>query len=342
MKRISKRIKITFFILFILIIVGFIPTPYYLYQPGTTEDLTAMVNVEDGYIDEKGNFYLTTVLSVEAGNIYYLAYGLLAPHTEIKKATEVRSDLTDQEYDTLLSFMMRDSKQNAIVSSFSEAGEDLHIENKGIFVYGIAEQSKAKGILKVGDIITEVDGTKVSERSEFINYIEQNKEAGDPVSLKITRNGKVREETVEIIPFGEESNRIGLGITPEEDFIIDLARQVELKSEDIGGPSAGLMFSLEIYKQLVAQDLTKGYEIAGTGTIDHQGNVGQIGGIRHKITSASLQGIDIFFVPKDLSELDSNEKNALDEVEKGGYDLEIVPVATLAEAINYLENLKEK
>jgi Lon-like protease len=342
MKRMSKRNKNFFFILLFLLILAFIPTPYFLYQPGTTDDLSSLVNVEDGYKEEKGNFYLTTVLSSEASNIYYLLYGLLAPHTEIKKASDVQQDFTDQEYDDLLNFMMRDSKQNAIVSSFSEAGEDLDVDYNGIFVYGISEQSKANGILKVGDIITEVDGTKVSERNEFIDYIEKNKKAGDTVSLKFGRNGKTLEEKIEIITLDKETNRIGLGITPEEEFNVDVARKVELNSEDIGGPSAGLMFSLEIYKQLVEKDLTKGYEIAGTGTIDHEGNIGQIGGIRHKVTTASLHGTDIFFVPKDLTELDTNENDALDEAKNNGYDLEIVPVATLAEAIKYLENLKEK
>jgi Lon-like protease len=237
---------------------------------------------------------------------------------------------------------MRDSKQNAIVSSFSEAGENLDVNYNGIFVYGISEKSKANGILKVGDIITEVDGTKVTERTEFIEYIESNKQAGDTVSLTIERNGKTVEEAIEIITLDEETNRIGLGISPEEEFTVDMARKVDLNSEDIGGPSAGLMFSLEIYKQLLGKDLTKGYEIAGTGSIDHEGNIGQIGGIRHKVISVSKQGIDIFFVPKDLTEIDTNEKDALDEVKKNGYDLEIVPVATLGEAIKYLENLQEK
>jgi Lon-like protease len=342
MKRRSKHIKSFFFIILFLIIVAFIPTPYYLYQPGTTDDLSSMVQVENGYKEEKGNFYLTTVLSVEASNIYYLLYGLLAPHTEIKKTSDVQQDLTDQEYDALLSFMMRDSKQNAIVSSFSEAGEDLDVHYNGIFVYGISEMSKANGILKVGDIITEVDGTKVTDRTEFIKYIERNKQAGDTVSLTIGRDGKTLEQTIEIITLDEETNRIGLGISPEEEFTVDIARKVDLNSEDIGGPSAGLMFSLEIYKQLLGKDLTKGYEIAGTGSIDHEGNIGQIGGIRHKVTSVSKQGIDIFFVPKDLTEIDTNEKDALDEVKKNGYDLEIVPVATLDEAIKYLEKLQEK
>ncbi|MFK4998850.1 S16 family serine protease [Bacillus sp. N9] len=120
------------------------------------------------------------------------------------------------------------------------------------------------------------------------------------------------------------------------------ARNVEINEKDIGGPSAGLMFSLEIYNQATEGDLTKGYEIAGTGTIDMDGNVGQIGGIREKITAVHKAGIDIFFCPQDIHANDTNEKDVLDEVKKQGYSVTVVPVKTLQDAINYLRELPPK
>ena len=79
-----------------------------------------------------------------------------------------------------------------------------------------------------------------------------------------------------------------------------------MNTEEIGGPSAGFMFSLEIYNQLTKEDLTKGYEIAGTGTISPDGTVGRIGGIEQKIIAADKAGADIFLAPNENGEKDSN------------------------------------
>jgi PDZ domain-containing protein len=335
-------LKRMIFVLLILVIIAFIPTPYYLHQPGPIEELEPKITVEGGHKDEKGSFHLTTVLSVKAFNPYILAYGLVAPHTDIMKDEEVTGDLTDAEYTKLLDFMMKDSQQNALVAGFIEAGEDVDIEYHGIFVSSIVPDSPAKKVLKVGDLITSIDGKKMNEASEFIKYIEENKKIGDHATLTIKRGKKNLKKTVEMIALENSTNRVGIGIAPEEEFTATVSKNVKINSDDIGGPSAGLMFSLEIYNQLTPEDLTKGYKIAGTGTIDHNGNVGQIGGIKHKITAANEEGADIFFTPKDITAIDMNEKEVKEIVKENNYDIEVVPVATLREAVEYLEGLEEK
>lgn len=340
MKKIKfKRILL---ILLVLLIVAFIPTPYYLYQPGPIEALQPKIKVEDGHTNEKGSFYLTTILSVKAMNPYILAYGLVAPHTEIVKEEEVKGDLTDAEYSKLLDFMMKDSKQNALVAAFKQAGENVEIDYQGIFVSAILPDTPSSNVLRIGDVITSIDGKKMVEATEFISYIKENKRAGDTAALTITRGKKERRETIKMVSLDPTSNKVGIGIVPEEEFTATVPRKVDIESEDIGGPSAGLMFSLEILNQLTTEDLTKGYKIAGTGTIDHNGKVGQIGGITHKITAASQEGADIFFTPKDMTSYDRNEQDVMKEVGENGYDIEVVPVATLSEAVAFLEGLDEK
>ena len=340
-KSYKPRIKRFSFILLVLVIIAFIPTPYYLYQPGPMEELAPIINVEDGYTNEEGSFHLTTVLQIKS-NPYLLAYGLVAPNTDIMKEENVKGDLTDIEYNRLLDFMMKDSQQNALVAAFTAAEEEVDIDYKGIFVRGIVANSPAKEVLKVGDIITSVDGNKIVEAPAFIDYIQKNKKTGDQATLTLLRGNEELKKTVDIILLDETTGKVGIGIAPEEEFTATIPKSVDITSEDIGGPSAGLMFSLEILNQLTPDDLTKGYKIAGTGTIDHNGNVGQIGGIIHKVIAAEEEGADIFFAPKDLTEIDQNEKDAITQVEDNGYDLKIVPVATLSEAVEYLEGLEEK
>lgn len=338
----NKTLKKWILVFLLVLLVAFIPTPYYLYQPGPIEDLQPKVSVTDGYSYEDGSFSLTTVLSVKALNPYLLAYGLFAPHTDIVKEEEVKGNLTDREYSILLDFMMKDSQQNALVSAFKSADEQVEIDYHGIFVQSILPDSPAKSILEIGDTITKMDGMKMKDVSSFISYIEDNKQEGDTITLTIKRdNEKEFNKTVNLMLLDQETGKVGIGIVPEEDFTATISRDVTFKSDDIGGPSAGLMFSLEIYNQLTPDNLTKGYKIAGTGTIDHDGNVGQIGGIRHKITAAVKEGADIFFTPKDLQPIDQNEHDVIEEVKEQGYEIKVVPVATLDEAIDYLKNLKK-
>src|SRR5690606_13868518 len=102
---------------------------------------------------------------------------------------------------------------------------------------------------------------------------------------------------------GETSSRVGLGATiaNKQEITPDVEEfKVTVEAGQIGGPSADLMFALEIYNRMVGDDVTKGYTIAGTGEIDAQGNVGVIGGIKFKVVAADRQEADIFFAPKDL------------------------------------------
>lgn len=339
----NKKLKISLFILMgILLVLFFIPTPYYLNQPGSIESLAEKVTVEDGDKTEAGSLNLTTVYSIKASNPYILLYGLLAPHTEIKEEEEVKGDLSDQEYNSLLLHMMDTSKQNAIIASLHAAGEKVEYQYNGVFVAGVLETSKAKSVIHVGDIIHKVDGNEFTQATDLIAYL-KGKKAGDKVEIEYTHNNKDKKATVEMIVLNKQTGQVGIGISTENNMSIDPSVNVKINSDNIGGPSAGLMFSLEIYNQLEDDDLTKGYKVAGTGTMDAEGNVGQIGGIKHKIVAAHKADVDIFFYPEDNYKDDTNEKEIKEEVAKEGYDdIEIVPVSTLQDAIDYLEKLPEK
>ncbi|PWK12778.1 SepM family pheromone-processing serine protease [Tumebacillus permanentifrigoris] len=328
-----------------------IPTPYYLYQPGTAEVLAPKVTVEGGEKDEKGNLMLTTVLSIHATNIYYLAYGYFAPNTELRKEEEVKGNLSDGEYDRLLKHMMDTSQQNAVISGFKAAGQVVDVSYDGVFVSSITANSKAAGILQVGDVITEVDGHSVNKSDEMIKYLNDNKQVGDTVTLKYTRYTKDKQEQKEskiaLMDLTDPNNkqathRVGLGVVPENEMKIKPPRDVQIHAEDIGGPSAGTMFSLEIYSQLTQGDLTKGYKIAGTGTIDATGTVGQIGGIEHKIVAADKAGADLFFAPADVGPDDTNTKVAEEQAKKIGTKMKVVSIKTMQDAIDYLQGLPEK
>lgn len=319
----------------------FIPTPYYVYSPGSAEQLAPKVTVAGGEKDEQGNLMLTTVLSMPASNIYYLAYGWLLPHSEIREEQEVKGDLSNEEYERLLQHMMATSQQSAIINAYRAANESYQVHYEGVFVASMESTSKAKGILEIGDIIHTLDGQTVKNADDLRQYMNASKQPGDKVKVGFKRDGLSKTAELEVVRL-EQTGRVGIGFGAESHVRLDTERKVEIHAEDIGGPSAGLMFSLEIFSQLTPGDLTKGYRIAGTGTLDMDGNVGQIGGIRHKIVAADEEGADFFFVPADLDDKAHNAADAADEAAQIGTKMKVVPVKTMQEAIDYLQKLPAK
>jgi PDZ domain-containing protein len=332
-------------VIILLAAATFIPLPYYLYQPGTVEDLSEYVRVENGSSSGEGSFNLTTVYSIEVNNALTLAYGWLSKDTEIRKAEQVRGTLTDNEYAALLEHMMESSQNNAIAAALQAAGLPVHIDYSGVFIRSVYPESKAAGVLIPGDLIIEADGTAVSRLDELGEIVHNGRKAGDLLDLVVLRGSARLPLEVELsaAPSADGSGAAApwIGIVTEDEYTVETPVNIEYAVSDIGGPSAGLMFSLEILDQLTEGELAHGKFIAGTGTIDAGGNVGQIGGIRDKIIAAEHAGVDIFFSPADVNASDRNEKDVLDEAQKRGYGITIVPVRTLAEAVSYLELLEE-
>src|SRR5690606_38753080 len=124
---------------------------------------------------------------------------------------------------------------------------------------------------------------------------------GDVVQLAIERNNKRKKIILPIEKFpskyaaSKDDLRYGIGIVgPVTKTVVHTEKQVTFDTDNIGGPSAGLMFTLEIYSQLTEKDVTKGYKIAGTGEIFEDGKIGAIGGIAQKVVAAHKAGADIF------------------------------------------------
>lgn len=323
-----------------LIFLLVIPAPFFLYQPGSVELLRSRITVENGVKSEIGGLHLTTVMSVKSLNMAYLLYGLIAPSVEVIPARDIKGDLSDAEYAALLRHAMASSQQSAVYAGLQAAGQEATVIRDGVFIRGVLPVSKAKGILAPGDLITHADEVPVTTVEQFNAYIAEHKKEGDTVQVTSTHGDVQQIEQVPIIQLA--SGRRGVGITVENAITVQSSTDVTLQVDEIGGPSAGLMFALEIVDQATPGNLTQGYVIAGTGTMNVEGEVGQVGGIRHKLAAAERSGIEIFFVPADRTPTDKNEKDARAEIKKRGYSLQLVPVHTLNEATLYLEKLTPK
>jgi len=335
-----SRKNVISFILVILIayFLASYKLPYYIQRPGGADALNPIVKVEDGY-ESEGDMHLVTVSGLQATPIQYVLAKIM-PNTEILPLDQVFPEgISQKEYMEAQLQVMESSQEAATVVAYTASGSDITIEYNGVYVVSVVEGMPADGVLQMGDRIIGIDNKPVKEANDLIHYVEQRKE-NDVVSIKFVRDDKTLTKDITLKNFDHLDDKVGVGISLVTDRNVTVDPEVHFASGNIGGPSAGLMFSLEIYDQLTEKDLTKGYQIAGTGEIDYDGNVHRIGGIDKKIVAADREGIDIFFAPNEHGAKDSNYEIAKKKAEEIGTDMKIIPVDTFDDALSYLEKLK--
>lgn len=215
------------------------------------------------------------------------------------------------------------ASQSAAVGA---AAQQLGLQPE-VRVLELAPDSPAEGRLRPGDLLTAVDGRDVRDAEELRELI-SSREAGKPVRISFERAGRATDvEITTRLADGDDERRAVIGVLTEEKFPLD----VTINLEDVGGPSAGLMFALGILEKLGEQSLTGGKYIAGTGEIAPDGTVGPIGGITQKLIASSRKGAVAFLVP---------EANCAEAVASPPDGLTLIKVGSLAEALRGLEAVR--
>ncbi|GAB3068063.1 SepM family pheromone-processing serine protease [Virgibacillus ainsalahensis] len=311
---------------------------YYIQRPGGADPLNPIVEVVDSF-DSEGDMHLVTVSGSQATPIQYI-FATILPHHQILPLHQVRPEgVSEDEYMKAQLQMMESSQEASTVVAYKAANEGITIEYNGVYVVSVVEGMPAEDKLEIGDRIIGVDGNDIDEGDDLISYVE-NKEEGDTISLEVVRQDENITKEISLESFSELENKIGIGISLVTDRNVNVDPEIKFTSGRIGGPSAGLMFSLEIYDQLTETDLTKGYQIAGTGEVDYAGNVYRIGGIDKKVVASDQEGIDIFFAPNENGAANSNYEIAVETAEEIDSDMKIVPVDTFSDALNYLQQIE--
>ncbi|WP_233188962.1 PDZ domain-containing protein [Subtercola sp. Z020] len=221
---------------------------------------------------------------------------------------------------------MVDSQQEAIAAALTDLKIPFTSSQK-VGVAQLATDSAAAGILEAGDIVESVNGTAVSTVDELKAAITANGDAA-PASLVISRSGT--EQTVQVTPKKAADGAILLGIGAAPSNTYEFPFTVDIQLDNVGGPSAGMMFALGIIDQLTPGELNGGDKVAGTGTITADGTVGPIGGIRQKLYGAEQSGATVFLAPA------SNCDEVVGHVPDG---LKVFAVQTLSDSLAVLSDL---
>lgn len=299
--------------------------PFAIYTPGGAINMSERIEGENIY-SEEGSLSMTYV-SMVRGTAPFLLLANFLPNWDIVKTEDITYD--EQDLDDTVEIdkiYMREAISNAEITAYKAANiEYEELENHNIVTY-VSKDAKTK--LKYGDEIVKIDDKKYENLSEFQEYISA-KKPGDKVTIEYIRDGERKSEEVELIEL-DGLTKAGLSIATVSDFETRFSIDVKTKESE-SGPSGGLLTALAIYNRITAADITKGRKIMGTGTIDREGNVGEIGGVKYKMLGAAKDGADIFLCPME------NYEDALEAKRKNDLDIKVVGVATFEEALKALE-----
>ncbi len=314
-----------------------ITVPYYTLSPGPVFDTSDFVEIEDGLVSDQGELFFLTV-SLKEANIFEYAAAQIDERVTLRERETIRppgvsqEDLRRESLDA-----MEQSKQNAIFVALTELGYEVTYIGTGALVIETVPDSAADGILLSGDIIIEMDGHVIAFRSDVIDLL-QDKDVGDRVTMILERPvgdsaDEYRDTDVELElgPHVEDPLQPMIGVLiGNNEPIVEFPIEVIIDSHNIGGPSAGLMFTLQIMDQLTQEEITKGERIAGTGTMRRDGSVGPVGGVPQKVYGAIDTGAVAVLVPA------ANYEAA---VAAAGDDIKVVRVETIDDALAFLDSL---
>jgi PDZ domain-containing protein len=343
MSRRGATLLVTSVLVLVFGLIGaLMPVPYVMLTPGPTTNTLGeaakgkpMIEItgRQTYADTGHLNFTTVAYQGGPGNridLLTALRGWLDPKTAVVPEEAIfPKNESVQKVEQENTAQMENSQESAVAAALTELKIPITTVVK---VASIQPGLPAQAVLRKDDQVVAVDGAKVTKLDDISAAI-GNRKVGEPVKLTIKRAGK--EQTVEVrtvaAPAGSgiKAGKPVIGVVLGEDHQFPFG--VKINVGDVGGPSAGLMFSLGIYDKLTPGSLTGGTFVAGTGTITAGGEVGPIGGIQQKMIAARDAGAKVFLTPKD------NCDEAVPNAPKG---LRLVGVATMHTAITSLDALR--
>ncbi|MCP9990895.1 MULTISPECIES: YlbL family protein [Streptomyces] len=349
-RRTATMLASTLMLIALLCAGVFIPVPYAEMSPGPTVNTLGEHDGEPVLqiagrktYPTDGHLNMTTVRVTSADyrmNLVEAVYGWLAHDTKVVPHDTLYPDgKTEEESTQENAEEFSQSQESAKVAALKEL--DVPVKS-WVIVSTVVKDAPAEGKLHAGDVIKAVDGKAVKEPSDVADLVTEHRPGEDVVftivpakeqaAAEKERRTAVKTEKVTITTRASDDageKRAVVGISAGTDHTFPFA--IDIKLADVGGPSAGLMFALGIYDKLTPGSLTGGSFVAGTGTIDDEGEVGPIGGIEMKTVGARDKGAEYFLTPAD------NCAAAAKDTPDG---LTLVKVGTIDDALDALKDIR--
>jgi PDZ domain-containing protein len=322
----------------VLVVVGAMPAPYVAFSPGRAQAVEPLIEVsaiEGGpevEVDEATENLLYTTVStrMEPSGIEVLL-GVLDDEVQVEPSAPFLGTQTSDENRKLNLALMTDSQDKARKVALERLGFDVVSTPVGAFLEDVNPDYPAAEVLAPGMTVVEAGGEPVETRDDLVAAIAA-RQPGDVLDLAVVPLGQRQpiEVEAELGERWDEPGTAALGVTPVDRATFEFPVDIEIDTGQVGGPSAGLAFTLAILDRLTPGPLTGEEQVGVTGTIELDGRVGPVGGVRHKIGAALREGATVFLAPPDEYE---------EAVEAADGRLEVRSVATLDEALAALEDL---
>jgi PDZ domain-containing protein len=308
----------------LVVALASIDLPLFMLGPGPAREVLPLIDVDGApTYDPDGRMLLTTV-GFQPATVFEAAWAWIAPDRQVVTEDEViPPDLTEREYERYSLVDMRASQIAATVVALRRVTDYPDLSDPGFLVQDVVPGSPADGELTPGDVVLEVNGEALVEPAVLQEAVQEAGTRRD-VALIVQRGERRRTVALRprLLPGADEPL---IGVTVVENFPFE----VRIESGDVGGPSAGLMWSLGLMDLLEPGALIDGRTIAGTGAIDLEGRVHPVGGVGHKVVAAARAGAEVFLVPT------AN----LAEARAARADIRLLAVSTVDEAVMDLERL---
>jgi PDZ domain-containing protein len=305
-----------------------VPSSEYIFLPDPAHPVAPLVTVPGGKDPTHGGVYFVDVV-VRKATLLEKLFGGLHDGAELFPASAVNPPgVGDTQRRQIDLQDMRHSQQIAAAVALRAAGKKVVMRATGALVGGVETAKPAAGRIHPDDVITAVDGTRVRTPREVFNAMKKHK-IGDTVTFTLRREKQTLNESIKTVKSDDPPRRPVVGVFLETALDIHLPLDVRIDAGNVGGPSAGLAFALDVLEEL-GRDVVRGHKIAATGEIFPDGSVGPIGGIKQKTIGARQAGVDAFLVPAG-----ENARTA----RKDAHGLRIIPVETFQQALHALATL---
>ena len=316
-----KVIIINITIMLGIIVISLVPIPNsYITIGGGITPITDKIIIGNNGLND--NYYMAYVTQLKATIPYYL-FSIFNKDWDYYKVESSKNE------DKFSSILLNNSIDNAILNAYKLANKKVDITkvvNEVIYIH-----PQAKTNIKVADIILKIEGESVTDKNSYINIVKQ-KEVGTKLNVTVKSGNEYKEKYIEVIEI-DNLKMTGISFVTNYEYLTDPDIDIKFSAKE-SGPSAGLMLGLSIYDKLTESNFSKNNKIVGTGMIDISGNVLPIGGVSYKFKAAVKEKADIFIVP-----YIENYEEVLKIKEENNYNIDIIAVKTIEEAIKKLQNV---
>jgi len=309
---------------------AFVQVPYFLLAPGSVRSTEGLVTVEGAPSYEANGQIDFTTVSVKKATALQALVGWLDPTVSVVDEDTILGGQSQDENRERNLQEMADSKEIATAVALKALGYEVNEQGSGALIVNVAADVPAASTLQRGDVVVAADGQPVLLSSDLVDAVATLR-PGDIIMLGVQRSPEHTEDVaIELVARPDDPERAMLGVSLETFRLrYEFPFDVQIDSGAVGGPSAGLAFTLGVIDVLTPDSLTGGLRVATTGTMDSSGAVGRVGGVQQKTVAVRRAGATLFLVPS----------HEYDEALKYAGDMQVESVDTLDDALRVLSSV---